>query len=115
MANVALSRIFLRKLLLIAPLWLVARSVGALSFPRGGGDGKSFPPRPGRTDWDGGPSSPLQEYDTSDSDYHPEDSSSMFSTGQQNDGSLDDEIDSLKGFDDDDESIEEEIILSITY
>ena len=101
MPNVALSRIILRNLLFIVPLWLVIRSVRGFSYPRGGSDGSSFPPRPGRTDWDSDPS-PLQDYDTSDSEYSPEDASSMFGSSQQTDGVSIDGEDSLKDFDDED-------------
>lgn len=104
MANVALSRIFLRKLLLLVPLWLGA--VNALSYPGGDGSGSSFPNRPGRTDWDDAEPNPLSDYsDVSDSEYNLEDAPNTFGSSQQAGRPLDknNEMDSLQDFDDNDD------------
>lgn len=102
MANEGLSRTKVGRLLLLAALWLKLFSVEAFA-PRGGDDGRSFPPMQHSEEYDQweNDNSPLQAYDASDSDYNTEEGTY---TSNRRSEAVDDEIESLQDFDTVDDS-----------
>ena len=100
-ASARLSRIILRRLILTLFLSLGIRSAAAFN-PRGGDEGKSFTSRSvnRQSEWDN-EASPLQDYDTSDSDYVPDDLA--YGTSQRNEAG-EDGVGVLEDFADEEES-----------